>query len=45
LDWDWQMPAVTMTAMIMAGALLAIGGAPVRGRADALSKPVESSVA
>ncbi|MGH2866708.1 MAG: O-antigen ligase family protein [Solirubrobacteraceae bacterium] len=42
LDWDWQMPAVTMTAMIMAGALLAIGEAPVCGRADALPKPVES---
>ncbi len=24
LDWDWQMPAVTVTALILAGALLAL---------------------
>jgi O-antigen ligase len=45
LDWDWQMPAVTMTAMIMAGALLAIDDAPARGRAEGPSKPVESGLA
>ena len=40
LDWDWQMPAVTLVAMVMAGALLAIGSptlaprpAPARERA------------
>ena len=26
LDWDWQMPAVTVVAMILAGALLALAG-------------------
>ncbi|MGI9184470.1 MAG: O-antigen ligase family protein [Solirubrobacteraceae bacterium] len=45
LDWDWQMPAVTMTAMIMAGALLAIGEAPRPGPAGALAKPLESGAA
>jgi O-antigen ligase len=37
LDWDWQMPAVTLTAVIAAGSLLAwcrpeqVEGAAVRG--------------
>ncbi len=33
LDWDWQMPAVTLVAMILIGALLSIGadGAPAAG--------------
>ena len=35
LDWDWQMPALTMIAML-AGALLAIDESPARGRAQAL---------
>jgi hypothetical protein len=25
LDWDWQMPAVTVAALVLAGALLALG--------------------
>jgi O-Antigen ligase len=25
LDWDWQMPAVTLVALVLAGALLALG--------------------
>jgi O-antigen ligase/polysaccharide polymerase Wzy-like membrane protein len=25
LDWDWQMPALTLVAVVLAGALLAIG--------------------
>jgi O-Antigen ligase len=25
LDWDWQMPAVTLIAIVLAGALLALG--------------------
>ena len=39
LDWDWQMPAVTTLALVLAGALLALGElserprAPVRGEA------------
>jgi hypothetical protein len=24
LDWDWQMPAVTLVAVVLAGALLAL---------------------
>jgi hypothetical protein len=26
LDWDWQMPAVTLIAIVLAGALLSLGG-------------------
>ncbi len=25
LDWDWQMPAVTLIALVLAGALIAVG--------------------
>jgi O-antigen ligase len=25
LDWDWEMPAVTLIALVLAGALLALG--------------------
>ncbi len=36
LDWDWQMPAVTVVAIVLAGALLALSElsarAPERGR-------------
>ena len=28
LDWDWQMPAVTLVALMLAGALLALGERP-----------------
>ena len=28
LDWDWEMPAVTLVAILLAGALLAGGGEP-----------------
>ena len=27
LDWDWEMPAVTMVAMVLGGALIALAGA------------------
>lgn len=40
LDWDWQMPAVTLIAMVLAGALLAIGqdpAAPERAEAGELA--------
>ena len=30
LDWDWQMPAVTLVAIVLAGALLASSTAPPR---------------
>ena len=26
LDWDWQMPALTLVAVVLAGALLALAG-------------------
>jgi O-antigen ligase len=34
LDWDWQMPAVTLVAMVAAGAVLALASeaAPLRPR-------------
>ena len=34
LDWDWEMPAVTMLAIVCAGALIALAdrGSPVRSR-------------
>jgi len=35
LDWDWQMPAVTIVAMVLAGALLALGDFSWRPRARA----------
>ena len=34
LDWDWQMPAVTLVAIVLAGALLA-GAAAQDPRAQA----------
>jgi O-antigen ligase len=30
LDWDWQMPGVTLVAMVLAGTVLAL--APLNGR-------------
>jgi hypothetical protein len=35
LDWDWEMPAVTLVAIILAGALLAVGEISPRARAPA----------
>ncbi len=32
LDWDWQMPAVTLVAMVLIGALVAAGDQPAAGR-------------
>ena len=32
LDWDWQMPAVTLVALVLAGALLALGEPAGPGR-------------
>ena len=37
LDWDWQMPAVTLVAMVLAGALLAL--AEDRRRGNGLRQP------
>jgi hypothetical protein len=38
LDWDWQMPAVTLVAMVLGGTVLAIGDAPVERRSDTASE-------
>ena len=35
LDWDWQMPAVTIVALVLAGALLSLGELSRRSRAPA----------
>jgi hypothetical protein len=34
LDWDWQMPAVTLLAMVLAGTVIVLAGDPVGGAAD-----------
>jgi hypothetical protein len=34
LDWDWEMPALTLVALVLAGALLAAGGELSPRRAD-----------
>ena len=28
IDWDWEMPAVTLPAIVLAGALISAAGAP-----------------
>jgi hypothetical protein len=44
IDWDWQMPAVTLPALVLAGALVAgvEGLAPVAGGRPA--RPLEAAV-
>jgi hypothetical protein len=37
LDWDWQMPAVTLVAMVLAGAVLGLADAEVDADATAQS--------
>ena len=34
IDWDWQLPAVTLPAIVLAGALIAMGEASPGQRAD-----------
>ena len=34
IDWDWQLPAVTLPALIAAGALIAAAGQPVRAATE-----------
>ena len=46
IDWDWQIPAVTLPALVLAGALVAAGEGepapdPASGEADA-AQPVET---
>jgi len=37
LDWDWQMPAVTIVAIVLAGALIALADLSSRPRPPALA--------
>jgi O-antigen ligase len=39
LDWDWQMPAVTVIAMVLGGALLAISQTVAGPRSDVVRTP------
>ena len=44
IDWDWQVPTVTLTALILAGALVATGeGRSARARTErtAVARPRE----
>jgi O-antigen ligase len=34
IDWDWQLPAVTLPVLVMAGALLALAEEPPRARRE-----------
>jgi hypothetical protein len=39
LDWDWQLPALTLVAVALAGTVLGLaGGSPVLPRADARAR-------
>ena len=44
LDWDWQMPALTLVAMVLAGALLALSGRDAQ-RPDRDAAPARAEVA
>lgn len=47
LDWDWQMPAVTLSAIVLAGALLAIqpsGGASSRDGLKSAQTPLSNTL-
>ena len=44
IDWDWQVPTVTLTALVLAGALVAAGegrSARVRTGRAAVARPRE----
>jgi O-Antigen ligase len=38
LDWDWQMPAVTLVALLLAGLVLALAGATADQRATSTAR-------
>jgi hypothetical protein len=39
LDWDWQLPALTLVAVALAGTVLGLaGGSPLLPRADARAR-------
>ena len=42
IDWDWQLPAVTLPALIMAGALIAISEGPPEQPGRRTSPPARS---
>jgi O-antigen ligase len=44
LDWDWQMPAVTLIALVLAGLLLAIGDGAEDRTAPARPTPARTAV-
>jgi O-antigen ligase len=41
LDWDWEMPAVALIGLLLAGALIAWGGPPARAVAPARAASAE----
>ena len=43
LDWDWQMPAVTLMAMVLAGTLLSLSELSAIGRRPAVRAPRRSA--
>jgi hypothetical protein len=45
LDWDWQMPAVTLIAIALAGALLALADGAIRSQPGASSTAPQRSAA
>ena len=42
LDWDWQMPAVTLVALVLAGMLLTLAGTPDQTEAAGAVEPPRS---
>ena len=45
LDWDWQMPAVTLVAIVLGGALVALAGAPAGAASEAAATAPPRSAA
>jgi hypothetical protein len=45
IDWDWQLPAVTLPAVVLAGALLAASEVVPSRSDEGATLPVASSAA
>jgi hypothetical protein len=45
IDWDWELPAVTLPVVVMAGALIAASEAPERSPRGAAEDRATSAVA
>jgi uncharacterized integral membrane protein len=45
LDWDWQMPAVTLVAIVLAGALLAQSDSAILGASRLKIHPARAQIA